>query len=147
MKHIVAFLLCAGWLFAVSVAGGQDTKDDSEKLQGVWKVMSAERNGKKQPDDELKGLRLTFKADKIVFKDNDKEQEATYKLDPDKKPKAIDLVVKVGDKTETIPGIYQLNGDDLKICAAGEPGKPRPTEFATRPATGTGLILLKREKP
>jgi len=142
------------WFILVSVCGllaggihAQGTDKDVEKMQGTWKVVAAERDGKKPPDDDLKAFRFTFKGDKLILKNGDKEQEATYKLDASKKPKTIDIVRKVGDKMETIPGIYQFDGDDLKLCAAGEPGKERPKEFATKAGAGVGLMLLKRDKP
>ena len=37
------------------------------------------------------------------------------KLDPSKKPKAIDIT-QLSGKGETIPGIYSIDGDTLKIC-------------------------------
>ena len=41
-------------------------------------------------------------------------------------------------------GIYLLDGDNLKICFSGS---KRPTEFVTKPKSGTALIVLKRLKP
>ena len=45
-----------------------------------------------------------------------------------------------------IRGIYQLDGDRLKICL-GEPGKGRPAKFETKPGSGHKLLELKRAKP
>jgi hypothetical protein len=39
-----------------------------------------------------------------------------------------------------------MDGDRLKLCA-GPPGTPRPTEFASKPASAVGVIVLKRQKP
>lgn len=145
MRRILSLALLLGLSVPVLVA--DPAKDDLEKLQGVWKVVSLEKDGKKLPEDAVKSLRVTIKEDKFLFKEGDKEAEATVKLDPEKKPKAIDLVVKEGDSFKTIKGIYQLDGDDLNICAAGDDKADRPTKFVTKPKTHVGLLVLKREKP
>ena len=121
--------------------------DELARLQGTWKVVSLEKDGKKRSEDEIKGLKVIFKEDKFIIKEGDKEFEAVLKLDVGAKPKAIDLMVKQGDQSQTLKGIYHLDGDDLKICAAGAPGGDRPTEFATKPKAGVGLVVLKRESP
>jgi len=131
-------------IFAVAKADGAK---DEDKLQGSWKVVSHEKDGKKQAEDTIKNYKIVVKGDKLTFKIGDQDNEATLKLDAAKKPKTIDLMVKAGDKMEVIKGIYQLDGDDLKICAAGEEGVERPKDFATKAKSGLGLLVLKREKP
>jgi uncharacterized protein (TIGR03067 family) len=145
MKRILALILLLGMYVPVLVA--DPAQDELEKLQGPWKVVSLEKDGKKQSEDAVKTLKITIKEDKFLFKEGDKESEATLKIDPAKKPKTIDLVVKEGDALKTLKGIYQLDGDDLTICAAGDPNGERPTKFATKPKTHVGLLVLKREKP
>jgi hypothetical protein len=61
-----------------------------------------------------------------------------YKLDSASSPKAIDLLTA----GNALPGIFELNGDDLKLCF--RIGKDRPTEFKTRPGDKTELFTLKR---
>ncbi len=133
-------------LLGLLLASARAAEDD-DKLQGSWKVISIEKNGKKQPEDATKAMKFVIKGDKFVLKVGDQDNESSFKLDAGKKPKSITLAIKTGDKEEVIKGIYQLDGDDLKICAAGEPGVERPTEFATKPKSGVGLLILKREKP
>jgi uncharacterized protein (TIGR03067 family) len=69
-----------------------------------------------------------------------------FHLYPDRKPKAIDLLV-FGEVRKTLLGIYRLEGDTLTVCMCGDPTSPedRPTEFATRPGRVIGLTVLKRE--
>jgi hypothetical protein len=50
------------------------------------------------------------------------------------------------EKGNTSLGIYELQGDDLKLCLTIT-AKDRPTEFAAKPKSGHGFEVLKREKP
>ena len=54
-------------------------------------------------------------------------KQGEYKLDPTAKPKAIDLVEPNGSRNT--PGIYELDGDTLKICIAEGQNAVRPTAF------------------
>jgi uncharacterized protein (TIGR03067 family) len=68
----------------------------------------------------------------------------TSRIDPAKRPKAIDLTPTEGEhKGQTARGIYEVEGDTLKICFA-EPDKPRPTEFTGK--TEATLAVFKRGK-
>jgi uncharacterized protein (TIGR03067 family) len=90
---------------------------------------------------------VVIKGDHFVLKEGDKQNEATLKLETAQSPRRIDLVVKAGEKTEVFRGVYQFDGDDLQICATAEPGKDRPTGFATKDVPGVGLMTLRRVKP
>src|SRR5258708_22453680 len=120
-----------------------DVKKDVEKFQGKWTVVSIEENGKAAPADEVAKFEVTIKGDLFTVKIKDEDnKEMTIKLDPAKKPPAIDLVPKNAKET-TVLGIYKLDGDTLTICGTDEK-KERPTEFATR--KGITTIVLKRAK-
>lgn len=148
MKLRALLIVMAGLLVAAD-AKDDEIKKEMAKLEGSWKVVALEKSGKPAPDEVLKEApRITFKGDRInlKFSGKDKEQESTYKLDPSKKPKEIDIVEKRGDRNEPSKSIYLLDGDDLKICMA-RPGLERPTEFATKEGAQHSMLTLKREKP
>jgi uncharacterized protein (TIGR03067 family) len=134
----------------VFLAGADAGKDDAakkeiDKFQGTWVVVSAEREG--QPLDDIKDDKVTFSGDKMTIKTKMRDQEGTFKLDPTKKPKAIDIKPSEGsEKGQTIQGIYSLEGDRLKFCFARD-GKERPSEFATKAGSGLMMVELKRAKP
>ncbi len=72
-----------------------------------------------------------------------RRKKGTFKLDPSKKPKAMDLTLEKKGKKETALFIYELDGDNLKLCWR-KPGGKRPTHFTSKD-TG-GLMILKRNK-
>jgi uncharacterized protein (TIGR03067 family) len=131
--------------FVVSCGAG-DGKKDQELLAGAWKIVSLEERGVKAPDDELKAMAIKIAGDKLTFTEKDKAVELSFKLDPAKKPKAVDFTFLDGpDKGKTELGIYALEGDKLRFCVNG-PGKERPTEFVSKKDSEIGLIVLQRSK-
>jgi RNA polymerase sigma-70 factor (ECF subfamily) len=123
-----------------------DKKTDKEKLQGRWKLVSGEMGGKAA--DDLKEGTFVFKGDKVVTEKPDgMTHSSDYTIDPTKKPKTIDVTPREGpegEKDKTFPGIYELDGDTLKICANG-PDMERPTEFKSKEGTQIMLLTFKRE--
>src|SRR5437667_4893405 len=102
-----------------------------------------EVRGKKLEDEQTKDLSVVFAKDKITFKSGDKtDGEFAYKLDPGKKPKWIDLapIGRDGKPGKTALGIYELDGDNLKVCHP-DPGKERSTTFTSKP--DSVLFILK----
>jgi uncharacterized protein (TIGR03067 family) len=72
-------------------------------------------------------------------------EAATQKLDPFRSPKTLDAKVIDGpNKGAVILGIYEINGDTLKVCFDPE-GKKRSTEFKGESGAQT-LVVHKRVK-
>jgi prepilin-type processing-associated H-X9-DG protein len=83
---------------------------------------------------------------RITFLKGDEERAFTYKLDPTKKPAALDLTPVGGGLA--IPAIYSLDGDYLQVCFDGWQGKQRPRAFSrTKEFGGQTLLFLKRTQP
>jgi uncharacterized protein (TIGR03067 family) len=126
-------------------ASAQDAKKEQALLQGKWKAVKLEIEGKEIPANELAELKITVEGDQFIGKKGAGEPEKNLmKLDPAKKPKAIDLTPQSGP-TEgmTLQGIYTLDGDTLKMCLA-LPGANRPDAFAA--GEMRVLITLQRVK-
>jgi uncharacterized protein (TIGR03067 family) len=121
-------------------------KREEEKLAGTWQVVSVEVDGQAVPPKEFRGLKMTFKAGKFTAqKGQGDKQEGTYKLDPSKSPKQIDISRKDGPaEGRNQLAVYSLAGNTLKICSAGS-DKERPDGFATRGKEGRVLMTLRRE--
>jgi uncharacterized protein (TIGR03067 family) len=140
MRGKAVVLLAVAFASAGVVAGG-DAKADLKKLAGTWSIVSGQKGGKDAPEKEIKDVRIIFSGDKVTMKVGEKPLEGTFKIDPGKKPRQIDITLM--DKTGE--GIYQFKGDTLEICVSA-PGEPRPTEFKAPESTKNTLLVLKREK-
>ena len=143
--RIMGILLAAVVVIMLNSAGSaQDKKavdDDNKKIEGTWTVVSIEPTAKTKED--LARMKIMIKDGSIIIKDGDVlVEKQTFKLDPSKKPKQIDI--KAED--ERLPGIYELDGDNLKLCVTEGKGTPRPTKFAPDDKTEAVLVVLKRQK-
>lgn len=123
----------------------QAIKKDKASLQGTWKVASSISKGVKAPPEEIF---LIFRGDAILVREDGKTAENfSFVLDPSKKPKEIDLTIKVGaQKGRVDRGIYQLDGDTLRICIQSNKDAPRPSEFTSPRDSELWLVILQRTK-
>jgi len=127
------------------IAAPAPEEKDLEKIQGTWKLESVESQGQVFIE-QYKEWTFNIKDDKLTIKIGDKvHNEYTIKIDPDKKPKTIDLIRKAGDQTLTETGIYELDGDTWKVCN-DDSGATRPMEYGTKEGTRLELIMMKRVK-
>jgi uncharacterized protein (TIGR03067 family) len=120
--------------------------EEMEKFQGTWRQIAHEKDGVADPPEE-RGWepRVTFSGDTFVvtLADGSVPIKGTFKVDPTREPKALDLTDTFGaDAGKTFLAIYALEADRLIFCAA-DAGQERPTEFRTRP--GQDLRVSRRE--
>jgi uncharacterized protein (TIGR03067 family) len=117
------------------------------RLEGSWRFDTMETEGKAVPIESFKGIRLVLKGDRFTMVEPMATYGGSYTVDPTARPKTLDVTFTEGpEKGKTAYGIYDLEGDTYKVCI-GLTGKPRPTEFASKPGSGHVLEVLKREKP
>jgi uncharacterized protein (TIGR03067 family) len=143
--HCAALILFLGALVADTPAS-DEAKKDLEKFQGTWHAVTLLRGGESQAtEEEAKNLRLVIKGDKRTLTSGDETRSvATFKLDPSRKPKAIDITVTEGAlQGRTLRGIYTFEGDTHKICLNLE-GDERPTEFTSKEGDDRLLMVFKR---
>ena len=125
---------------ALGVLTAAATADDANKMQGSWTIVSSLDDGQ-DVKNEIGG-RVRISDTEIILDFTEKKDSLSYKLDPSKSPKWIDLI----GKKVTYLGIYELDGDTLKICFS-ESGKERSTKFESLKNTQNDrLIVLKRMK-
>jgi uncharacterized protein (TIGR03067 family) len=128
----------------VSSSSGQEKAGatDKDKLQGKWSVVSAKGNGQDLPADLARSVKIAFEGDKYAVTIFDQKITGTFKVDPTKKPKELDINTADG---KIAKAIYELNGDTLKI-AEGEAGDARPKEFLSKEGNNITVMVLKLEK-
>jgi len=144
MKPIATLLALAITVVAATSVRADAAADEWKKLAGTWKVDAATLTGN-DATDMLKAAVLTIEEGKykLVFGGTD---AGTLTIDPAKKPKTMMIVGTDGpNKGKTIPAIYEIDGDTLKLCYALG-GKEAPTEFKSTAENKALLITYKRDK-
>jgi uncharacterized protein (TIGR03067 family) len=115
---------------------------DRKNLQGTWSITSLEMDGKKAP---FAGGKIVIKGNRFTTIAMGGEYAGTAVYDESKSPKQFDVTFTDGPHSgEKSLGIYELDGDEWKICLGMAGLKRRPKEFATAPGSHFALEILRR---
>jgi uncharacterized protein (TIGR03067 family) len=121
---------------------------DEDRLQGAWRVTTAEQRG--QRVDILNGRCLLFTGNHFSLNAGQGEvpgiistaaMEGDFTLKPGN-PKSIDLTKRSGP----LHGIYSLEGTKVRLCLSRLFEKERPQDFSTKTTSNSLFILLEREE-
>ncbi len=134
---------------------------DLADLQGKWKPIAAEINGKKTDSSAFSDSYVVIKENSLMIMNSNGMVEESTKiaLNPAVAPAQIDLTI-VNEKGEMqfledkdkkkIPwvrlGIYELSKDRFRLCAPEVVGIPRPTQLSAPENSGLTLIEFQRVK-
>jgi len=123
---------------------GAKVKKELAELEGVWRLIGFEVDGKEAFLQEHKQLRWVIKGDKVFYGG---DEFGKLKLDPAATPKCLDLD-RVKSK-RVHEGIYKLEKDRLTICVAlmTEGVKERPIRFDNKGIDKFRTLLFERDKP
>jgi uncharacterized protein (TIGR03067 family) len=121
-----------------------DKKRDHELLQGTWRAVSGDQEGKPVPEGDLKSISVTFTGQQGSVTMGRYRGKGTFTLDTTQNPRHITVIKDESEGFQGMQGIYSLEGDTLKLCM-GEPRDGRPTEFRSRPGFSTLNLVLRRE--
>ncbi len=129
------------------LGSGDPAKTDLDKLQGTWVMVAMETEGHDLEAEDFKDNLAVYEQNHLTLKTGDRvRRRGIVTLDPGRKPKAINTWDQDGPyDDQTVPGIYELDGDTLKVCFA-RPGQERPKEFTTKSGTAFLLCVYKRQK-
>jgi uncharacterized protein (TIGR03067 family) len=143
-KPVFSLVFCLALsLTATPVRADDDAKEDIDRLQGHWRVVSSQVGDEQALEAEFKNRRLTFAGDKLTYEYGNEQQEkreGTIKLDP--KTGAFDWTVPLEGGTSL--AIYEIKGDTLKI-GFGNDGLVRPKRWEISQENVVWLLVLKRE--
>lgn len=114
-------------------------------IEGSWQPIKAELAGDPAPDMALAKLRLAIDAKSYaVYFGGEVSDSGTYTLGLNTEINTIVLASTCGaNKGRTIPAIFQLVSDRLRICY-GLDGTA-PTEFAAPAGTAFYLVFYRRK--
>src|SRR5919198_3787086 len=93
-----------------------DKADEWKGLKGTWKIEKAVLRGE-DTTDAFKAAVLTMEDGKYTVDFAGGQDKGTVAVDVAKKPKQMTIAGTDGpNKGKTIPAVYELSGDMLKIC-------------------------------
>lgn len=151
LLSLFAVGLFASALVAAPVPKDKEKTKDEDAIQSTWKADKFENAGAPggPPPGELEKIRFVFEKDgklRVTGGPSGDEMTGTYKLDPAAKLKAIDMVVKdPSGREHTALGVYELDGDTLKLCFSDGDNKPRPEELKPD-GKGVAVVTFTRVK-
>jgi uncharacterized protein (TIGR03067 family) len=148
MRRFCACLLALVLVVSAVGAGSEKAKKDLAALQGTWEVKTLEYDGKDLTGEHK--LSFVFKGDTATVQGDPKVKKeyakVKFKLDPTTNPPCADLTVTAGVQIDaTMEGIYELKGDELKLCVRVI-GNDRPLKFESPAGSSTALVTMKRQK-
>jgi uncharacterized protein (TIGR03067 family) len=142
---LATLLVGLGGLLAISAIAEDESEKDLKKMAGDWAPVLMQLNGKKQPASVLKSIKLSINGDKYSTVTGLDQDEGTLALDATKEPRQMDITSSVGEnKGKPIPCIYELKGNELRICY-GLNGTARPADFKSGDDE-KGVVLLMTYK-
>lgn len=129
-------------LLANSAALGQDS------FVGTWKLTQLTVDGLQHPDSAAQDLNLLllFSTSRVCLRQKDETGESdnwqNFHSDDTTTPKSIDFVDSATGSAEL--GVYEISGDDLKLCLNDDVGGTRPDSVTSPTGSVRSLYVLKR---
>lgn len=131
-------------------------EEGPKRLQGQWQVTGLVIDGRDvssatQPARALDGFKLVIEGSRFTYFMivNGKEHQIDLDVATDvaKTPHVLDAKLLGGAfKGKVCQGIYELEGDTLRLCLPDKPGTKRPAKLESKPGSLTQLITLERMK-
>jgi uncharacterized protein (TIGR03067 family) len=140
MRHAILFL-------AVGMLAGADKDNNAAKLDGTWKLVRGQQNGKPIAAETVTSATLTIEGNKHTVKIGSDVMIGTHKVNMSANPMTIDVEDTEGPyKGKTLHGIFRLQGDQFIVCFSA-PGKDRPKTFIAGAGNGNMLHVWRRDRP
>jgi uncharacterized protein (TIGR03067 family) len=117
---------------------------DEARLQGKWIAVSGHARKQPIPVEQLAQLSITFDGERVTLTqpgNPPQSNSGTFTINPNTVPKQITLLPP--DKRETLPGIYEFDGEQLKLAFVDE-DYARPTNFDPDDRADHMTLVLER---
>jgi uncharacterized protein (TIGR03067 family) len=148
MFPVVRFIGLGVLAISLGNPAAEQRAPDGDKVQGVWRLVS-------YSDDEgstttANKMRVEIRGNKWTQRRQGVEMDATFTLDQTTQPNSIDILYT--SCRAPFLGIYEIDGDNLKICIClgavregdGKREMRRPTKFVASKGAGQEVWVLKR---
>lgn len=131
-RHLGACLLATVPLLCIAA--------EPASLIGEWEATSASGGGKERAKVNFEGMRwsigeksLEITAGKFTPAGlaGKGALKCSYSVDNTQTPAHFNWTLGAGEKKTTVPAIYELKGDVLRVCFP-QHGEPRPDSFNTQ---------------
>lgn len=143
------FIVLAAGLVLAGMGRGQDSSgEELKKLRGAWNPAAMSLDGVPVSEGDLKKFQLQIQDDQYTLSfDGRTSYQAGIKLGKEKNVRSIDTVPTAGPyEGKGMQGIYNLEGDTLKVCFATKFNEARPGGFDSKPGSGYIMAVYKRIK-
>lgn len=119
---------------------------DRDPLVGTWAVVRFLADGTELSKKEAAAILLEFHDGRLTLSGPGVGKgEFSYKLNPGAGPGAIDLTALDGFfKGVTVPGLFEVDGADLRLVMPNQKTEKRPTRFDAPMGSGLGLFQARR---
>ncbi len=135
------------WILAALAACAFGQSSDAQKLQGTWNMVSLSMDGETLPASAFRGAKFVMEGYRFTSSGMGAVYAGTFEVDGAATPKAITLHFTDGpEKGNVNRGIYELDGDRLRLCLNTR-GGAAPARFAAEPGTGIALEELQHAAP
>jgi uncharacterized protein (TIGR03067 family) len=139
MEADMASQIFLGLLIAAMAPGNDPATPPS--LHGTWRVVYANNSGKVAPVEALTDFRVIISDDQMTIDKGDGVREVVkIRTDPKQTPATFDAVPPMGRPSR--PGIFEIDGERLKLCWATEGA--RPPSFEAAAGSKRMLLVLQR---
>src|SRR5262249_21251928 len=115
------------------------------EFEGEWQMISGVMNGQPMSKSDVQWVKRVTRGNQTsVIAGPQVLMSMQFTHDPAASPKTIEYVHTAGaSKGKTQYGIYEFEGDLLKVCASA-PGAAQPGEFESKPGDGRTFTVWKR---
>lgn len=117
---------------------------DLAALEGTWKPVSMERDGKMLPDEQIGKIRLSIDGENFTFQSGEDSHGGLYKIDPAKDPKELDIVITRGDEKGKVYLVIYKFEDGKMIQCMEVSNEKRPGEFTGQAGSGNLFEIWER---